>query len=363
LQTAHTKKILIAPLDWGLGHTTRCLPIVRYLQQLGHHPIVAGNDRQRAFLEQSIPGITTIELPGYDIRYSGINKLLQAGLLMQLPRAMRSMAREHTWLKKQVAVHNIDGVISDNRYGLHHASVHTAIITHQPHVLSGAGALADGIVRRLHYKLLSRFGQVWIADAPGTPNLAGKLSHPATLPARATHIGLLSRYMARPITEAEQHLLILLSGPEPLRAQLSALLWRQVRNYPGRVVFVEGTTDAECPTHVPNHINWHPILAGDDLELAIAHAQMVVCRSGYSTIMDLVALGRKAIIVPTPGQTEQRHLGASLHDQGILYCASQKGFSLQRSIDAADHFPYHTPHVAQEYHRFKPVIDQWLTTL
>src|SRR4028119_2481792 len=153
----------------------------------------------------------------------------------------------------------------------------------------------DGLLRRLHYRALQKFGACWIVDVPAAPGLSGKLAHPGPLPRNARYVGFLSQFAAES-REAESHaanensLLILLSGPEPQRTMLSQKLWAQVQGYKGQVVFVEGREDAPVPTNIPPHIIHHRRLTSSGLRPLLEAASIVVCRSGYSTLMDLVAL-------------------------------------------------------------------------
>lgn len=365
MATIKPKKILIAPLDWGLGHTTRCVPIIRHLIALGHHPVFAGNATQRTFINRSLDGIDCIHLDGYNVSYSSWNKYAQAGLLSQLPGLYKVINEEHKWLARIANELRPDGIIADNRYGLFHAGTPSVIITHQLQVLSGMGRIVDGMLRKLHYKYLNRFGQVWVPDAAGAVNLGGMLAHPATLPTQCNYIGLLSRFAGTAAGRAHNNtLLVLLSGSEPQRTALSRLLWGQLGNYnAGHVIFVEGSDDAQQPAVVPPHITYHKRLAHEDLAPLLQNAAMVICRSGYSTLMDLAALNKKAIVIPTPGQTEQMYLGSQLHDKGIFYCARQDGFELNATLKAAQSFPFGNAGLQDHFERYKDIIAGWAAAL
>lgn len=361
------KNILIAPLDWGAGHTTRCMPIISYLRRLGHNPIVAGNATQISIIKDAYNNeIQTVHLEGYNIRYSAMNRVLQAGLLFQLPGILSKIKQEHEWLKQAVKVLKLHGVLSDNRYGLYHSTIPTVIMTHQLRVLSGLGGAADGIVQQLHYRQLNKFGSTWIADTEAAPGLAGKLSHTKRMPERYSYIGLLSRF-ATPEVQAPQGgggILVLLSGPEPQRSILSAILWRQAVTYTGgNITFVAGSNDAQITDNIPSHINYHKRLGNEALQPLLRAADMVICRSGYSTVMDLVALGKKAILIPTLGQTEQEYLGKMLHERGAFYSTAQGGFQLDSALKEAGTFPYTSIVATNAYRQFAPVVDEWLQRL
>lgn len=358
----NTLHILVAPLDWGLGHTTRCMPVIQHLLHSGHRVLFAGNEQQRGYVLATLPQLPIVHLNGYNISYAKQGNMFMAAIAGQVPKVMRAIGQEHEWLKKIVAEHSIDAVISDNRYGLHHAAIPCAIMTHQLQVMSGMGAWVDNMLRKLHYHYLQKFNTCWVVDVPDAPGLAGALSHPATLPHNATYVGLLSQI---PISNnvSKDYLLVLLSGPEPQRTLLSRQLWAQLQSYKGQVVFAEGKADADAPAHIPAHIRHYPILTKDNLETILQGAAMVICRSGYSTIMDLVKLQKKAILIPTPGQTEQEYLAKQLQQQGIYPYLSQTDFEINKAMAIAAQFPYQPLGTTAAYEMHMRVLDNWLQNL
>lgn len=360
------KKILIAPLDWGMGHTTRCMPIIGHLLEKGQRPLFAGNAAQCAIINEAYgKEVPCLHLDGYNITYSPLNRMAQAGLLLQMPRVLRTIRQEHQWLQQAVRDNGIDGIISDNRYGLHHSGVPSVIMTHQLHILSGMGGAIDGMVQRMHYRHLQRFGAVWVVDTNGDNSLAVRLSHPVSTPPNTYYMGLLSRFAGNENTERTPtgELLILLSGPEPQRSILSQILWQQALRYDGCVVFAEGSDKAAVPVSIPPNIMWHQRLSGAALEEALRKARLVVCRSGYSTLMDLAALGKRAILIPTPGQTEQEYLGRRMQELDIHHTASQAGFDLASSIQVAERLSGDVAIPQAAFTTYRNVVDDWLASL
>ena len=364
MSITNARRILIAPLDWGLGHTARCVPIIQYILQKGHIPIVAGNTGQCSFIEKSFKGIDFIHLDGYEVSYAKGGLLSQARIFSQLPRIQQVIKQEHLWLLEKAKALELDGIISDNRYGLYHKEMPSVIITHQPAIKTGLGQLPDKAVRKIHYRYLERFQETWIVDMPGDNNLSGALSHPHALPQHAKYIGLLSRFQDDAKSNPTNgSLVILLSGPEPQRTLLSAILWRQAMSHPGKVIFIEGNEDIATPPFIPSHITYHKRLAHSILEPILANADIVICRSGYSTIMDLTALGKKAILIPTPGQTEQEYLGQLLYSKKIFYCAPQKRFDLEKAIQVCEDFPFNKFTAENAFSAFHNVLNSWLERL
>lgn len=324
--------------------------------------IVAGNSWQRQFIKKSLPNTETINLEGYDVSYSKKGIGFMFSIFRQTPKLLKTVRKENEWLIEQSAKLQFDGIISDNRYGLFHKRIPSVIMTHQLLARTGMGKAANALLRKLHYKYLQRFDKCWVVDVNGKECLGGKLSHPKILPDNAEYIGLLSQIEVKKTNEGE-HLLILLSGPEPQRSIISEILWKQLVAYKGKVVFVEGRND--CPTRniIPAHVTYYKQVTKTELQPLLEDANMIICRSGYSTLMDLVALGKKAIIIPTPGQTEQVYLARYLHKQGIFYSTPQRGFQLQNSLDAAKQFPFNQLSLRDSFSQYKEVIDNWLRSL
>lgn len=279
----------------------------------------------------------------------------------QTPRLLNTIKQEHRWLQNQMENEPVDGIISDNRYGLYHPTIPSVILTHQLQILTGLGKIADHYARKWHYQQLSKFSEIWVPDVAGTPNLSGTLGHPEVLPPHTKYIGLLSQYDAIPQNAEGNSLLVLLSGPEPQRSILSDKLWEEVREYHGSVIFVEGSENAVLRKSIPNHISWHKRLTTSELSPLLADASVVICRSGYSTVMDLLALKKKAILIPTPGQTEQQYLGTQLSENGIFFSAPQANFNLATSLQNV--FPPATLFHANKFCQFQSTIEAWITSL
>ena len=333
---------------------------MRYLLENGCRLSIAGNEWQRQYIENTFPGIHTIHLEGYNVWYSKNGLGFMPVLMMQLPRLTKTIIEEHYWLKKAVDKYGFNGVITDNRYGLYHADVPSVILTHQVVPQTGWGKLPDSVLQSLHDKRLRCFNDCWIVDADGELNLAGSLSRPKVMPANAKYIGLLSQHQHRAVSE--EYLLVLLSGPEPQRGILSDLLWEQLKNYKGRIVFVEGS-DHVPQREIPANMQYHKRLTADTLTPLLAAASMVICRSGYSTLMDLLAMNKRAIIIPTPGQAEQEYLGKYLHEQGVFYCAHQKHLDIIASLNNAQYFPFKKPETKNVFEQYKTVVDAWVEKL
>lgn len=334
------KKILVAPLDWGLGHATRCIPLVQALVQQGCAVYLAGEPPVQSLLQAEFPNLPWLPLAGYRVRYGRTATGTVVRLAAQLPRLLGTIRSEHRWLRQQVAQHGFDLVISDNRYGLYHPQVYSILVTHQLAIQTPSTALSSW-VQRLHYRLIQRFHACWIPDLPGVPNLSGALAHPTRMPALPSrYIGGLSRIRGPKAEGGRPFVLLLLSGPEPQRSLLEALLLRQATSLRHHFVLVRGLPGTAPLPALPQHIQAFNHLPAEALQQLLLQAMVIVSRSGYSTVMDLAAAGQKSILVPTPGQTEQQYLARHLQQQGLALFRQQAQLNLEEALAAAFTFAY-----------------------
>ncbi|HEU5166578.1 MAG TPA: glycosyltransferase [Chitinophagaceae bacterium] len=333
------KKLLVVPLDWGLGHATRCVPVIRDLINNNCEVWLAGEGAQENLLREEFPSLPFLPLKGYRIKYA--KNGFTGKLLLQIPSILRSIKEENKWLKEQVGKYGFDAVISDNRYGLHHENVSSVFITHQLCIKSSLGKWSEKILQKWNYKFINGFNECWVPDQAGENNFAGELSHPAKLPTiPVNYIGSLSRFEKKKIDEIKKHLLIILSGPEPQRTILENKVIDQIVNYPATATIVRGMPGEKNILPSTNTIHFYNHLSSVELNDEAMKAEFIISRSGYSTIMDIAALQKKSILVPTPGQTEQEYLAAYLMKKQFAFCVVQGSFSLVKNIEEARNFEY-----------------------
>ncbi len=332
-------QILIAPLDWGLGHATRCIPIIKALIEKGAFVIIAANGPQRVLLEEEFPQNEFLDIPDYGISYMGKGKRLVRGLIFRIPGILRSIRKEHGWLKELCLKRQIDLIISDNRYGLYHDKKHSVFLTHQLFIQSGLGNRINRFLLTLHNRFINRFSECWVADFHGPLSLAGLLSNPPRFPRiPVKYIGVLSRFVPEPGKTVSNPLLVLISGPEPERTAFEEKLFRDLASYHEPVVVVRGLPGTKEEKKPLNQVKIHNHLNSAQLNMLLIISDVVICKSGYSTVMDLARLRKKAILVPTPGQPEQEYLGKYLHEKKWAFSISQEDFNLEQSMNAAlDH--------------------------
>ena len=354
-------KILVAPLDWGLGHTTRCIPLIRALRKRGCDVIFAGEGEALDLISREFPDLSTVPLEGYRIHYQGSH--LSWSMIFQIPGILRRIRAEHQWLETQAESLGLRAVISDNRWGLYHKTLHTVFITHQLYVNSGLGKLVDRWVNSLQYRFISRFSACWVPDLSAPPGLAGILSHPPFIPHPFSHIGILSRFGENRNEPIIYDWGVVISGPEPQRTHLENLILPQLLASGKKAVLVSGRPGRSVDQRPGPGIRQVSHLPARELERVLAGSRMIICRSGYSSVMDLVRLGKMAVLIPTPGQPEQEYLARHLMEEGWFFSMNQNGFNLEEMQKRVDRFKFREIPAELRGETFGPVLDQFLEKL
>ena len=312
-------KILVAPLNWGLGHASRCVPIIRRLCREGHQVVLGGDGDALVYLQQHFPQLRSIELAHLNLSYSRGKRQVLA-MLIALPKLLVFSLRDHRLLKRLQATEHFDQIISDNRFGLYLNptplplySPTLVYITHQLHIiLPRPYKWLEPFASRVHAYIYKRYGEVWVPDTPDH-RLSGELSTINsklvnsstlyTLHSKLKFIGPLSRftdtlplYSSTPLPPYKA--VALFSGLEPHRTLFERAILERFKGHESEVLMVNGKLS-------------NP-LSDSELAYYLTHAEHIIARSGYSTIMDLDALGvlDRAELIPTPGQPEQEYLAS-----------------------------------------------------
>lgn len=315
-------KILIAPLNWGLGHASRCVPLVRRFTAEGHEVILGGDGDSLTLLRRHFPRLRYVYLAPLDLRY-GKGKRQVWAMVKALPRLLAWAVKDHAMLAAVMREEKIDRVVSDNRFGLFNPSAECIYITHQLHIFLPHGwRWLESAAERIHAAIYKHYNAVWVPDYEAKEkSLAGELSHPESIPEnqrnKITYIGPLSRFEPNEdVRNANEMYSIaaVLSGLEPQRTMLEKEILSLYRNTEEQVLVVQGLPGRPNTRFKRGNITIVPYLNDDAMVAALQNAKRIITRSGYSSIMDLAALGvmEKAELIPTPGQPEQEYL-ALLH--------------------------------------------------
>jgi spore coat polysaccharide biosynthesis predicted glycosyltransferase SpsG len=321
------QNILICPLEWGLGHAGRMIPLARKLKSMEHKVIIGTGMGHINFLRTEMPEMEYILFPGFTIRYSG--KLPQYLIIMlKMPLLFYYSIKEHFSLKKIIRDHSVDIVISDSRIGLWNKKIKSVIIVHFPRVpVPSALRILEKPLLSISRFIIGKFTYCYIPDIEGDDNLTGRLSHDLELTRNTRFIGILSRfskYESGDRRSSEKcHFMIILSGPEPQREILRNKLSEVLSSTGEKTIVLGGDPASVYKETASGNIVYISHLPEKDMAELILGSDKIITRSGYTTIMELVSLDKSAIIIPTPGQPEQEYLAQYLAGKGLFSTVKQ----------------------------------------
>lgn len=331
-------RVLIAPLDWGLGHATRCIPVIRTLLEYNAIPIIAAYGSGYNILKKEFPDLTFIKFPGLEIKYPKKINLVWK-MIASIPRMLRVIYKENRMLKRLVEEYNIDIVISDSRFGLYNKKVTTVFISHQlriklPHLIR----LLEFPFYVITLYILKKYDYCWMPDMPGENNLAGDLCH-VNIPSHSKFIGPLSRFkkFANIIENQGDYILILISGLEKQRSVFEKIMITQAKKLINRrFIIVRGKIEDTDEYEIGENIIVYSHIDAASLYDLMLNSKMVVCRAGYSSLMELASIGKKVILIPTPGQTEQEYLAEYFQEKGYAPSFAQHVINLDEAINLVE---------------------------
>ncbi|HKC69446.1 MAG TPA: glycosyltransferase [Bacteroidia bacterium] len=315
----YNKKIVLAPLDWGMGHAARCVPLLKKLQQQQNSIVIACTTQQQKFLEQEISGVEFVNLFGYNMHYAKVVPLWFK-ILMQLPKLSVVVKKENKWLATYLKNNKTDVVISDNRFGFYNESVESIFITHQ---LNVQAPFFKNLINKINSSFIKKYNVCWVPDyAEENKRLSGVLSFKNNIK-NIVFIGPLSRFEKKETQQKKYDVLILLSGPEPQRTLVEEKLVSAFVNTNYKIALVRGNFN-ERTQKLPSNFQVINVASSIQLQNLFNTSGKIICRSGYSTLMDLDALNLKALLIPTPGQSEQEYLAKYWQEKFACTCLEQK---------------------------------------
>jgi len=332
---ATKKKIIVAPLNWGLGHATRCVPIINALLENNYTPIIASDGNALSFLRKEFPSLEYLQIPTYNISYY---RNLKLGLLLQIPKVLKAVRKEHKIINDFILKNKeVVGVISDNRFGVRSNFVTSVYITHQLNVLSGNTTFFTSFV---HQKIIKKFDACWVPDNENS-EFSGKLSSSTKRNGKIKFIGVLSRFKKEALPK-NIDVLAIISGIEPNRTFLENKLINQFKNDSRKVVFVLGKVEATQKHWTSENSTFYNYLLSNQLQKFINSSKIIICRSGYSSIMDLAVLGKKVFFIPTENQPEQEYLSEYLSEKKKVPFSKLKDFTKENLCNIKDYKGLHT---------------------
>ena len=328
------KRILVAPLDWGLGHATRCIPIIRELLNNEAEVLLASSGNALALLKNEFPVLAAFEIVGYDPVYPANDSMVKE-MMQQLPKFIKAIAQEHEEVEAIVKSHSVDAVISDNRYGCFSKKIKSVFITHQLNILMPADwKWMQRGVNYYNHKQIKEYSECWVPAADAS--LLGPLVTEVK-GVKTRYIGNLSRLEKKSALK-KYDVLVICSGPEPQRRIFESLSKGQLCNSSLKSLIVRGEPREENKTESVNAMIVKGFLNSREINNVIAESDVIISRSGYSTVMDLAKMEKKAIFIPTSGQTEQEYLAEVLMKRQVAFCMNQSAFDLQKALEETNKF-------------------------
>jgi len=319
---------LIAPLDWGLGHVTRCIPLIQALLNKGHKVMTCGNKEAEILFKEHFPSLEHIIIDGYNVKYSK-NKSQAFAMIIQSPKFFFTIKKEKKTAEALTEKLNLDYIISDNRFGFRSSRTKNIFICHQIHI-QGPKILMP-IFYRINTFFIKQFDYCWIPDHPGKNKLSGILSENPK-PKNCSYIGPLSRF-SKPAESKSYKFkyLAILSGPEPQRTLLEQIIFKQFLKQEKPCAIIGGKPNGS--EYIKNNITYFNHLKTEDFFKTVKASKYLIARSGYSNIMDLSILKKDAILIPTPGQTEQEYLAKHHSKASNIKWMKQSNFKLNGNKD------------------------------
>lgn len=317
-------RILVCPLNWGLGHAGRCVPLIRELLSAGAEVLIAADKGPADLLGREFPELELIRFPGAEITYPDRGSMAFA-MMLQSPRILKSIHNENRQLTELIKRTGAHAVISDNRFGCFNPEVYSVFMTHQVYI-QAPDPLSRMLLYRINRSYMKHYREVWIPDFPNAPGLSGNLAHPQPQGISTYYIGALSRFTRCTQIETAYDVAYILSGPEPQRSLLEKCIVESGVGETRTCLLVRGTLNAP-EWKDTRGIRMRELCTGAELQDIFSHSALIVCRSGYSSIMDLYRTGKPAVLIPTPGQTEQEYLAHIFSSQGIFPSYPQKSFN------------------------------------
>lgn len=334
-------KILYAVLNWGLGHASRSIPIIQSLLNKDIELVIASDGEALLLLQREFPSLVFESLASYNVKYSKKAKNFDKTIFFQLSKFGKIIKEEHKQTAALIKKHQITHIISDNRYGVYSKIIPSTIICHQIN-LQHKNAFVQKQINKVHFSILIKFTEIWVPDFENEFAIARNISSLAiknkTISSKLKYIGLLSRMEKNQTEISPKSISIILSGPEPQRTILEEKLLVEIATINENFVLVRGTENFDKIIDEKQNLKVYSLLKTTEINKLINQSKIVICRAGYSSIMDLLKLEKSAILIPTPGQTEQEYLAKHLKNKNWFYCENQDDFNLKKALTKSDDY-------------------------
>jgi len=336
------KRVFIAPLNWGLGHATRLLPLINYLLAKNYKIYIGASGRSKEVLQQEVSQCTFFDFPEYPIKYPQSRFFVTRFMLIIFPQMLLAMKNEQKKLRILHKKYQFDLIISDNRFSLALTGVKSLLVSHQlRYKLPWPIQKMEWLPEYFNYSHFRKYDRIIVPDTDENKTLTGDLSHNMRyLPYnKLYYLGIMTT-VEMDISEDEENIdyLVLISGPEPQRTKFEKIVINQVKSLQGRVVVALGKPEKNYKIRMGNSVIYS-YLNRNKISKYLGRAKFIVSRPGYTTVMEMIESGKRGLFIPTPGQIEQVYLAKYFMDNKWCYSVSQYKFDLSNAVKIAQTYP------------------------
>ena len=335
------KRVYYAVLNMGLGHAARSLPIIQEFKRRNWEILVGTNGRALRFLQKELPSVDFIETPNYQIEYSK-KSFLTAKLSIQIPRILKRIHKEHLLCEEVVSKFSPDLIFSDHCYGAYHKNICSIFLSHQIYFATPYWLrIFDFIPAQFNFVHHKNFSNLLIPDISNQNGgfISGQLSRLPSNKEGYNYVGILSSFVRKDHFNEDIDVLISISGPEPQRTIFEKIILKQVENIDGKVVVLLGKSEQVTSEKLSKNLEIYSHLPRSEMEDLFNRTKLIVSRPGYTTFMELAELGKKALFIPTPGQTEQLYLARRALEKKWFFSVGQNEINLVHDIEIAKSYP------------------------
>ncbi|NYT02304.1 MAG: hypothetical protein GKC10_06090 [Methanosarcinales archaeon] len=330
--------VLISPLNWGLGHASRDMPIIRELLSHDHQVTIASSGNALESLKREFSQCHFLVYKDYPAPYSA-GRFFLPRFSAYIPVLLQALREERRNLDLILSREHYDLIISDNRLGVYTPEVPCYFITHQLRFSTPAFIWpVEVMTLYVNGFFHKKFNGVIVPDnLPGDNAISGKLSRSSfkVTQARTFYSGILCSTRKMEVAEDLDYLIII-SGPEPQRTKLEEILLPQVQDLPGEKVVLLGSPGKNFEKQLDSQTTVKSYVSTEEKVELMNRARFIISRSGYTTMMELAEMDKKhGLFTPTPGQTEQEYLSRFYRRQGWFLSRSQYRIDLARDVELA----------------------------
>lgn len=334
-------RVLYGLCSWGLGHATRSLPIIRKLIEDGNEVTILTTGPSLELLRMELKDEARyIDFPDYPLPYTEKSKVFLIKFCLYSPRLIQSIINEHRKILKLVERNKFDTIISNHRYGVFHRGTPSFLMTHQLRIIAPRRIrLIENSFEKFTMHFQKYFRKIMVPDYEDD-GLSGDLAHNLNRVdiSNVVYIGILSDFKRMDVA-CDVDFLFSISGPEPQRQVMEDLIIQQINDVSGNIILSLGRKlngdKKRIRKNLNENIRIYGFLPAEQRELIMNRSKFIISRSGYSTLMDIYALGKKAMFIPTPQQTEQEYLAKYHEEKGNFLYVDQDEIALTKDLEKA----------------------------